>query len=83
MGLHLHIADIIEVDNNDRVLTINVLTNADKVFGLESDVCKRDALGSNADIGELNMLGKVDGFVRHFDPRCVAVRRTELPLWVE
>lgn len=56
VGWNLHIGDIIQVDNDDRVLTVDAFTNANKVFGLEGDVGERDALGRDAHIGELDML---------------------------
>ncbi len=62
---------------------IDLFTNTNEVFGFESDVCERDALCSNADICELNMLGEVDGFVRHVDPGYDVARRTVLRCGVE
>ena len=76
---YLHVADIIQVDDDDRVLIVDVFSNADEVLRLEGDVCERDALGSDANVGELDMLGKVDGLVRHVDPEYDAARRTGLP----
>ncbi|KAI3480029.1 hypothetical protein L1887_57805 [Cichorium endivia] len=61
------IADVVEVDDDDRVGAVDALADADEVFGFEGYVCERDAVGSDADVCELHMLGEVDWLVGHGD----------------